>query len=548
MSKVKKRAEELLACWVEKELLRPDGGLRGPAGRPPIGASGLAPWAGLLAAYLVTGRSEDGRYHGSGALVRFAWDVLARGCRGVDVRSRGGVESSHFALAPLYETYELLRPLASAGRRRRFDDKFLGFTSQLAEATRPKLRAHGMNDTALGTGLNHVLSWSALLWQGGALFGRKSWQRLALRFAQRVAEAQHPSGYVSENEGPSVGYDAVTLNALGKLYFRSGEEKVGEYTRNLARLLVHCVYPNLRSVETFDERGRGRALFAGGLVGFQTIPEGRRLLERVVDRAWDDVEAGDSPRHLLAPLATALLYLRPGAKRLLPCERKSALFRADGKALIRRRAPWFYVLSAFGNPPPTHNVFFHERTSIMSIYHDHVGRIVGGGNDRAPEYAAFSCHESNWIYYCIPRSGAVHAGRSADTLALDYGAADLTVKVRLLSRNRLVLTVENDLRERRDKCFLNLQLPLEGVKRVSLGTKKAVTLKGRRKLRHHKSAGLLDAGCWRIEAPPDSVFVWPHHPYVPYPRRVRSAESVGFLRIPLAPVRNAAEVRITVKS
>ncbi|MCK4298678.1 MAG: hypothetical protein KAX80_04055 [Planctomycetes bacterium] len=547
MSKVKKRAEELLIHWAESELLNTDGGPALKSGKSRHRDRQTA-GATLAAAYLATSASGAAALDWSETLLGFAWQGLRSALEPVKGRRGSAVESTHFTIRPLFDAYQLLRPLASKRDRKRLDARFAGLMEKFARALEPRFRAHGMNDLDLGTGLNHTVCWAALLCQGAALLGEPKWKRPALAWARRVAESQDESGYVSEHVGPSVLYDCLTLQALGRIHLLSGDRKVGASVEKLARFLVHCVYPDLRTVATFDERGRGTGFLTAPVVGFQAIPEGRRLFERTVERGWELDQAGKAIKHLVGSLATSLMFLQDGPSRMLPCERKRALFRAGKKALIRRRAPWFYVLSAFGNPPPTHNVFFHERTSIMSIYHDHAGRIVGGGNDRAPEYAAFSCHESDWIYYCIPRSGAVHAGRGADTLALDYGAADLTVKVRVLSRNRLVLTVENDLRERRDKCFLNLQLPLEGVKRVSLGTEKSVTLKGRRKLRHHKSAGLLDTGCWRIEAPPDSVFVWPHHPYVPYPRRARSAESVGFLRIPLAPVRNTAEVRITVKS
>jgi len=550
MKGTRERIEQLLAHWAETELLQDDGSLRPEAVTKGRGLGRASAWAGLGAAYLASQRPFAQEHHGSKALLKFAWRVVKAGCRGIDDRKPGATESQHFTIAPLLETYELLRPTASPRDRERFDGRFRGLLEKLAAALEPRFRAQGMNDMALGTGLNHTLCWAALLWQGGALFGGGRWKRLALRWAHRVAESQDESGYVSENEGPSVLYDSLTLEALGKLHFRSGDATVGECRKRLARFLIHCVYPNLRSVETFDERGRGTPFFAQHAAGFLSIPEGRRLLERVVERGWELARAGMRVNHLVGPLAMSLIYWQDtpgrGTSAPLPCERKASVFRAGKKALIRRRAPWFYVLSAFGNPPPTHNIFFQERTSILSIYHDAVGRIVGGGNDRAPEYAGFVCREANWIYYCIPRGGVARAGQRIDLLHLDYGAADLTLTVRILGEKALLLTAETDLRERRDECFLNLQLPLEGVKEVRLATGRAVALKPQLKLKQHKSGGLLRAGRWRLEAPEDSLFVWPHHPYHPYPTQPAVRDSVGFLRVPLAPVRTKAEVRISV--
>ena len=191
-------------------------------------------------------------------------------------------------------------------------------------------------------------------------------------------------------------------------------------------------------------------------------------------------------------------------------------------------------------------MFFHERTSILSIYHDRTGLIVGGGNDRTPQYAAFSCGEEDWIYYCSPRGGSATVGRGVDMLSLDYGAADLRLSAKVVSDTELTLEVETDLRERRDECFLNLQLPLERVGEVTLGTGKVVKLSPKRKLKHHRAGGALNAEGWRIEAPEDSLFVWPHRPYLPYPRKAE-VPPVGFLRIPLDPVRSSCKVRITVK-
>ena len=550
MKGVRERIEQLLAHWAKTELLGEDGSLR-----PEVATKGAAPgrasaWAGLGAAYLASEGSLAQKHHGSKALLGFAWHVLRTGCKSIDDRKPGATESQHFTIAPLLETYELLRPVASPRDRKHFDARFRAFLDKLAAALEPRFRAHGMNDMALGTGLNHTLCWAALLWQGGVLFGEEKWKRLALRWAHRVVASQDPSGYVSENEGPSVLYDSLTLEALGKLHFRSGDPTVGECRKKLARFLIHCVYPNLRSVETFDERGRGTPFFAQHVLGFLSIAEGRRLLERVVERGWEQAHAGRRVNHLVGPLTMSVLYWqdRPGrgASAPLPCEREASVFKVGEKALIRRRAPWFYVLSAFGNPPPTHNIFFQERTSILSIYHDAVGRIVGGGNDRAPECAGFVCREADWIYYAIPRGGVARAGRGTDLLQLDYGAADLALTVRVLGEKVLLLVAEVDPRERRDQCTLNLQLPLEGVKEVRLGNGRIVELKPKLKLKEHKSGGLLHAGRWRLEAPEDSFFVWPHHPYHPYPAQPAVRDSVGFLRVPLAPVRSRAEVRISI--
>jgi len=150
------------------------------------------------------------------------------------------------------------------------------------------------------------------------------------------------------------------------------------------------------------------------------------------------------------------------------------------------------------------------------------------------------------MYFCIPRDGRARPRRGYDELALDYGAADLDLQVRVASDRELILDVTNDLRERRDNCFLNLQLPLEGIKEMTLGTGQQPTLNPKRKLRHHRTGGLLRAGGWRIRAPRDSVFVWPHRPYFPYPDRSADVPPVGFLRIPLAPVRSQATVRLVV--
>jgi len=536
----------LLIHWAGSELLNTDGG---PALKPGKARRGDRQTAGatLAAAYLATSASEADQLVGSEALLACAWQGLRSALEPVKGRRGSAVESTHFTIRPLFDAYQLLRPLASKRDRKRLDARFTGLLEKFARALEPRFRAHGMSDLDLGTGLNHTVCWAALLYQGAALLGEPKWKRPALAWARRVAESQDESGYVSEHVGPSVLYDCLTLQALGRIHLLSGDRKVGACVEKLARFLVHCVYPDLRTVATFDERGRGTGFLTAPVVGFQAIPEGRRLFERTVERGWELADAGQAVGHLVGSLATSLMFLQDGPSRMLPCERKRAFFRAGKKALIRRREPWFYILSAFGNPPPPHNVFFHERTSILSIHHDRVGRIIGGGNDRTPRYAAFSCGEEDWIYYCIPRGGSTKARRGGDVLSLDYGAADLRLSAKVVSDTELVLEVETDLRERRDVCFLNLQLPLEGVQKVTLGTGKVVKLSPKRKLKHHRAGGTLNAEGWRIEAPEDSLFVWPHHPYVPYPGRGPAREAVGFLRIPLGPVRSACKVRITVR-
>ncbi len=545
MRRTKRRAEELLTHWAESELLNTDGG---PALKPGKTRHSDRQGAGatLAAAYLATSASEADQLVGSEALLDCAWQGLKSALELGKGRSGSAVESTHFTIRPLFDAYQLLRPLASKRDRERLDARFVGLMEKFARALESRFRAHGMNDLDLGTGLNHTACWAALLCQGAALLGEPKWRKPALAWARRVAESQDESGYVSEHVGPSVLYDCLTLQALGRIHLLTEDRKVGACVEKLARFLVHCVYPDLRTVATFDERGRGTGFLTAPVVGFQAIPEGRRLFERMVERSWELADASKPIGSLVGSIATSLMFFQDGPSRMLPCERKKASFRAGEKALIRRCEPWFYILSAFGNPPPPHNVFFHERTSILSIYHDRTGLIVGGGNDRAPQYAAFSCGEEDWIYYCIPRGGSTKAGRDGDVLSLDYGAADLDLSAKVVSDTELVLEVETDLRERRNECFLNLQLPLEDIRKVTVGAGRTIRLSPNRKLRHHETGGTLKAGAWSIRAPKDSVFVWPHRPYLPYPRKAQ-VPPVGFLRIPLDPVRSGCKVRITVK-
>ena len=81
----------------------------------------------------------------------------------------------------------------------------------------------------IGTSPNHYAQWATLLLLGGIVFGDRDWEQLGKQMLLRFATVdQSPDGFWGEHnrEGPTTGYDYLTLTGVGLYYEYSKDPAV----------------------------------------------------------------------------------------------------------------------------------------------------------------------------------------------------------------------------------------------------------------------------------------------------------------------------------
>ncbi len=211
------------------------------------------------------------------------------------------------------------------------------------------------------------------LYFAGQAFEKPEWRAQASEFLKKVVAAQNPAGYWTENNGPVVLYGAVYIDALATYAAASGDASVLAALRKAAQFFTYFTYPDGSAVETIDERNPYHARPAGANVGLTYTPEGQTLLARLL-------RANKTLGSDLA--AILLLYGKQGpALDRDPVESDCDYTLGDGEAAVRRRGPWYMVISALTSTV-SKNRWFMDRQNLISVYHDRVGLILGGGNSK----------------------------------------------------------------------------------------------------------------------------------------------------------------------
>jgi len=381
------------------------------------------------------------------------------------------------------------------------------------------------------------------LYCAGEVFGRDDWKRQAAQFTRKVVSTQRGNGYWSEHQGPVVLYNFVYVEAIGCYHAMSGDKSVLPALRRAAEFHARMVYPDGTMVETVDERNPYRAgAISPGSVGFSFTPRGRGFL---LHQLACLKKAGRSPGADFA--AQMLLYGETGPAEPIGGDDESQWTSTDGKMGVLRSKPWLVVGSAYTAAVPDSR-WIQDRQNFVSVFHDRVGLVVGGGNTKLqPYWSAFTVGDRSLMQHrrgdaspdFTPPAGLVHVPRSgslrllkeagAVRVVLNYGAEQGTVEVVSDGDDRVRIIFS---------CVRKGTLPVHGhltliphVGRVIRnGSGASQRLSGKPiEWTTRAAGGWIEHAGWRLALPPGARLVWPKKAHNPY--RKTGHSSLGEARL-----------------
>jgi hypothetical protein len=443
-------------------------------------------------------------------------------------------------------TYSLIREDMPAERRARWAQAFdCGFSH--------------IEKTQLGPTHNIPTHHAMSLYIAGRQLHRPAWCERATQVLHNVAKAQFEGGYWSEGQGPLVQYNFVYVDALGTYYKLSGDKEILPAIERAIRFHRHFTYPSGQAVETIDLRNPYAPTVLPGNPAFTLTPEGRAWLRN----QWDYC------RRRLNEDALALFVLHGEEGRIadtLP-QAASGWFVLTEKSVDRaatlRQGPWFICLSAY-TAPVDQDRWHQDRQNLVSIWHEEVGLVLGGGNTKLqPAWSNFTVGRMDLLRHqsgdtnpsFLPQGQLYHVPSDARLvrepragLDLTYGPEACRLRVQPRDGHTLEYRVEATAQSGLPVLAHLTLLPRLGtaletgkVKKVSLKvsplTLSAAELGGR----------LTYNGC-RLYLPPRATLHWPALPHDPYRKDGRATPDQGRveIRIPLDQQLGSATITIEI--
>jgi len=308
----------------------------------------------------------------------------------------------------------------------------------------------------------------------------------------------------------------------------------------------HFTYPDGTDVETIDERNPYHPGVRMPSAGFTFSPEGRTYLARQMRLQKGRISADEA--------AGLLLWGQEGEGAARdPAVSDFDFVLGTGDATVRRRGPWFLVLSAITGPVPGDR-WHQDRQNFVSVYHDRAGLVLGGGNTKLqPAWSNFTVGDEKLLRHragdenprFAPPEGLRHIPTSARLLGggafgveLDYGGRRGTIRLDIAGPDRLDYTVTADSGMAAHVTLL----PRMG-QTVASAAGARVTLGA-------EPFAWTDPGAWiehaalRLLLPPRAAVRWPLLPHNPYTKDGHAEPAEGRIVVDLA---GAASYKLAIQ-
>ena len=435
------------------------------------------------------------------------------------------------------EAYRLLGGSLGEERRARWRREIEKNIALLVEDAEDRVGFPWYNSPYIGTSPNHYALWAGNLYLGGRVFGNTKWQQLGARILKRYAtEEQTPDGYWGEHSrnGPTIGYNHLTLSALAVYFEHSGDREVLPALRRATDLHKYFTFLDGTSVDVINDRNRRWGVSAWSQFAFSHFPDGRgyaEFLAKFFEPASLTVDA-------LGRLAQDALYYHEGPSLAPPqAQSRYAHRMQQAPAGVRKTGDWQVALSGLIDTQAINSRFYLDRQGHLSVFHRQAGLIITGANSkRQPEIATFNETVGGTVVH-MPLSSRLQMSENEDRLSLAYNtffsdlyvaaAADQTLGLRFVISGRGAPGPDTRL---------NLQLCLKAGEAIETGSGKRLVLGAdrvdlspsdlQRRIVHHG---------WTLELPQGASLsrpIYPHNPYADLPE-TNIAYAVGRLAVPL---------------
>ena len=443
--------------------------------------------------------------------------------------------------------YQLTRDAFSDAARSRWDDALqLGYAN--------------IARSDVGSPHNIPAHHAMGLYCAGIVFGREEWRGAARDLLHRVVETQSPHGWWSEHSGPVVAYGMVYIEALGVYYSLSADygerDTVLDALERAARFHANWTYPDGSAVEVIDERNPYHAGVRLPNPGFAHTPVGRSY---VANQHAQHVRAGGSFGDDYA--ANMLLYAVEGSTD--GSAASSGTTAAMGTdALVMRRGPWFVATSSYVSKVPQ-NRWIQDRQCVVSVFHDGVGLILGGGNTKLqPLWSTFTVGDPTLLAHApgdedpdfLPPDGLIHTPTRATTsedggavaVELEYADTHCSVRVELEDERAAFVTFAVT-EGGRDPVQVNLPLLVDVGEQVTASGARTAVLGD-----EAFEWTLLDDSPWiayggvRIVVPSGATARWPVLPHNPYRKDGHAEITEGRFVVSIPLTRAAPRVRVAI--
>jgi len=433
------------------------------------------------------------------------------------------------------EAYRLLGDALGKERQARWRREIEKSIALLVSDATDRLDFPWYNSPYIGTSPNHYALWAQNLYLGGRVFGNQNWQDLGTKILRRYAMVeQTPDGYWGEHSrnGPTIGYNHLTLSALAVYYEHSKDRDVLPALRRATDFHKHFTFLDGTAVDVINDRNRRWGVSAWSQFAFSHFPDGRGYAAFLAKFFEPDSLAVDAAGRL----AQDALYFHTGPTEPAPQNMERYSYRLQIPASIRKVGPWQVALSGIIDTPAINSRFYLDRQGHVSVFHQNAGLIITGANSkRQPELATFTEVVNGTVVH-MPLSSRLQTSENNDRLSLAYNTffSDLYVTAESDLKLKFVIsgrgTPGPDTR-------LNLQLCLKAGEVLETGSgKKIMVGTDRLELSSAEVGGRLTHNGWTLEVPPGAAFTWPVYPHNPYADvpETNIAYAVGRLSVPLA--------------
>ncbi len=396
---------------------------------------------------------------------------------------------------------------------------------------------------------NHFV-WSVLaMYRYGQFCGNDAICNEARTIMERILAAQLECGTWFEGGTAVVGYGSVTTCAVSLFELADDHAAArAAIDRNLSYVRA-TTFPNMQANDCIDGRvGFGQRPFAYTAPTFCRHWAGRAYLTRWIDLLASPAseEGRGLERNLqgvavITGITAALDDKAPVNYETLPHSEDEVTSWPELQARIERRDSWTVAYCGLSSPPQESR-WRMQRQNLVSVFHQSIGLLVGGGHSVAqPEFSCFNLISNGQMAY-------LHdvAELDDDGLHLQYGTTWCRVQTTVNNPDSCRLRYIVEELKGNARALVNVPLWIQGCTEVQIGSV-GHSLEDDGLFLSVPQGAILDTGKFQLKCNADARLLYPIDGYSPYvqekdgdPKRRQA-----ILQVKLYPWQTACEIELS---